>query len=275
MPSAFIYRRGGLGDTLLLFPVFEILKREGYHITASGNRDYLRLALKIGWIDRIVAPEVTPSDELTVDLKIIIGINGNLHPFPSRREWILQYYLRSLGLEGKGYSLRLPFGGEVTVKGDGSGILDGRVVIHPSSGSRKKSLPPILFMKLKEIFPDALFVAGEADGWISHCYLAPSYVTPVFFDHDIVRTALSLRGARLFIGADSGLAHLSAYLGVPTVIIYGPSDPVIWRPVGERIIQLRPSECSPCFPDVCEGRYCLDDKKIIEEILSSISKLRL
>jgi len=252
MKRAFIYRRGGLGDTLLIFPIIEILKKKGYDITASGNRDYLSLARHLGWVDRIVSEKV----EEAFDLSIEIGINGNLYPFPQEREWIVDYYLKRLGLQGLSYSKTLPFN-EIDP------IFKGKVIIHPSSGSRKKNLPPWLFLRLKELYPDGIFVAGEADSWIEE------YVNPFYFDNDIIKTASMLRGARLFIGADSGLSHLSAYLGVKTVVIYGPTDPLVWRPVGEDIIPVRSSDCPPCFPHVCEERPCLNER-IVEVIAESL-----
>ncbi len=39
-----------------------------------------------------------------------------------------------------------------------------------------------------------------------------------------------LAGARLFLGNDSGPAHMAAALGVPAVVIFGASDPEIWGP---------------------------------------------
>lgn len=255
MRKAFIYRRGGLGDTLSVFPVFEILKKEGYHISAAGNIDYLSLALKIGWIDRIVS-----SFDEDYDLKIIIGING-IFPFPEDREWIVEYYLKRLCLDDRDFSNILPFSPEDI---EDSELFRGKVIIHPSSGSRKKNLQPSLFLRLKEIFADALIVAGEADHWLSR------FVRPYYFDHDIIKTASLLKRVRLFVGADSGLAQLSAYLGIPTIIIYGPSDPVIWRPVGEDVVQIRISDCKPCFPDVCKERHCLNvEENIVEAIMAS------
>jgi heptosyltransferase-3 len=37
-------------------------------------------------------------------------------------------------------------------------------------------------------------------------------------------------GARLYIGPDTALTHAAAALGVPTVALYGPTDPVKWGP---------------------------------------------
>jgi len=39
-----------------------------------------------------------------------------------------------------------------------------------------------------------------------------------------------LSAASLFIGNDSGPAHMAAAFGVPVVAIFGESDPAIWGP---------------------------------------------
>ncbi len=39
-----------------------------------------------------------------------------------------------------------------------------------------------------------------------------------------------MAGAALFIGNDSGPAHIAAAFGVPVVVLFGPSDPVTWAP---------------------------------------------
>ncbi len=39
-----------------------------------------------------------------------------------------------------------------------------------------------------------------------------------------------LGGATVFVGNDSGPAHMAAAFGVPVVVLYGSSDPVIWAP---------------------------------------------
>ena len=39
-----------------------------------------------------------------------------------------------------------------------------------------------------------------------------------------------LLGASLFLGNDSGPAHMAAAFGVPAVVIFGPSDPAVWHP---------------------------------------------
>jgi len=39
-----------------------------------------------------------------------------------------------------------------------------------------------------------------------------------------------LAGAALFVGNDSGPAHMAAAFGLPVIALFGPSDPAIWHP---------------------------------------------
>lgn len=60
-------------------------------------------------------------------------------------------------------------------------------------------------------------------------------------------TAL-LRRATLFIGNDSGLAHLAASQDVPSVVLFGPTDEREVRPYGKHVrVVCRPMECRPCW----------------------------
>jgi lipopolysaccharide export system permease protein len=51
---------------------------------------------------------------------------------------------------------------------------------------------------------------------------------------DLQIAAACLKRARLYIGNDSGLMHLAAALGVPTLGLFGPGYPDIYRPWGEK-----------------------------------------
>jgi ADP-heptose:LPS heptosyltransferase len=64
---------------------------------------------------------------------------------------------------------------------------------------------------------------------------------------DLVTLAAVLERAALLITGDTGPMHLAAALGVPTVAIFGPSDPARWGPFSERARVVRVSiPCSPC-----------------------------
>jgi ADP-heptose:LPS heptosyltransferase len=46
----------------------------------------------------------------------------------------------------------------------------------------------------------------------------------------LAETKALLAGAALFVGNDSGPAHMAAAFGVPVAVIFGSSDPLIWAP---------------------------------------------
>jgi len=50
----------------------------------------------------------------------------------------------------------------------------------------------------------------------------------------LVELALMLSGCRAFVGCDSGITHLAAMVGIPTLALFGPSDPCRWGPVGRK-----------------------------------------
>jgi heptosyltransferase-2 len=54
------------------------------------------------------------------------------------------------------------------------------------------------------------------------------------------------------VAADSGPAHVAAAVGVPTVTLFGPTDPRLTAPVGPGQHAIwRPPACSPCFLREC------------------------
>lgn len=70
-----------------------------------------------------------------------------------------------------------------------------------------------------------------------------------------------LRASRAFVGNDSGLMHLAAALGVPTVGLFGSSNPDWTRPLGPRTLALAADgfDCRPCYRRTCNrSEFCLD-----------------
>lgn len=66
----------------------------------------------------------------------------------------------------------------------------------------------------------------------------------------------------VFVGTDSGPRHLAALLGVPTVTVFGPTNPRGWNPDDPRHVAVtRDVPCAPCELTRCPvaGHPCLDD----------------
>jgi len=58
---------------------------------------------------------------------------------------------------------------------------------------------------------------------------------------DLLGLLESYRGAGVFLGNDSGPGHLAGTLGLPTLVLFGPTDPARWRPLGPRVRVIRRS----------------------------------
>jgi len=79
------------------------------------------------------------------------------------------------------------------------------------------------------------------------------------------QAAATIRKCRLFITHDSGLMHLAAASGTPTISIFGPTNPLKLAPLGNKHIYIKKElSCSPCYRDGvfadCKHQTCL--KKI-------------
>lgn len=73
-----------------------------------------------------------------------------------------------------------------------------------------------------------------------------------------LRKSIALIGrCNLFITNDSGPMHIAASLGIPTVAIFGSTDPKLTGPIGDNVMVMKKDmECSPCFERECRyGHY--------------------
>ncbi len=78
-----------------------------------------------------------------------------------------------------------------------------------------------------------------------------------------LRQSMALyRRMNVALCVDSGPAHLSAAVGVPTIALFGPTDPERWRPYGDSHLALYNAEmpCRPCnYNKTCANRECLTE----------------
>jgi ADP-heptose:LPS heptosyltransferase len=115
------------------------------------------------------------------------------------------------------------------------------LAIHPGSGSEEKNWPAGRFAALaRALSPDRpwLLVAGPADReGFDALSQEPGAVCARELPPRILGALLARAG--LFVGNDSGVTHLAAAGGAPTLALFGPTDPLQWAPVGARAAALR------------------------------------
>ena len=102
-------------------------------------------------------------------------------------------------------------------------------VIHPLASSDAKAWPAERFLAIARWLRDEaalapVIIAGPGEDlseFAGFNQLAGASLREV-------KSLMS--GASLFVGNDSGPAHMAAAFGVPVVALYGTSDPAIWAP---------------------------------------------
>lgn len=117
-----------------------------------------------------------------------------------------------------------------------------RIAVHPGSGSERKNWPETAWRELLSRLAQApelqfLLVGGEAEGERLHRLAAalPPDRVEVLRARPLPEVASRLAGCAGFLGHDSGITHLAAAVGLPGVVLWGPSCLSVWRPRSERM----------------------------------------
>ncbi len=121
-----------------------------------------------------------------------------------------------------------------------------QLALHPGSGSERKNWPEAKWTELiarltRTTKLDLLLVGGEAEGKRLERLAAsvPPEQRQVLQNLPLTELARQLRSCAAFVGHDSGISHLAAALGLPSLVLWGDTLEEIWRPQGERVVILR------------------------------------
>ncbi|MGH7273140.1 MAG: lipopolysaccharide heptosyltransferase II, partial [Nitrospiria bacterium] len=80
----------------------------------------------------------------------------------------------------------------------------------------------------------------------------------------------TIRQCALFITNDSGPMHIAAAFEIPLVAIFGPTDPEMTSPLGNRSLLLRKQvECSPCLLRECPIDHRCMTRVTVEEVFEA------
>ena len=113
---------------------------------------------------------------------------------------------------------------------------EGLVGIVPGSTYASKSWPEERFIELASVLaremglrPIVIWGPGEEDLARRIAGAVPGAVMPP--PMGIARVGALIERLRLLVGVDSGPKHIAVLLGVPTVTLFGPTDPELWDPM--------------------------------------------
>ena len=85
---------------------------------------------------------------------------------------------------------------------------------------------------------------------------------------DLRNGILALAAANLVISNDSGLTHVAAAIGTPTIAIFGPTSPYLWAPLNglaATVLTTTKLSCQPCQRTVCT----MNDHRCMRDIPAS------
>ncbi|MFM1769950.1 MAG: hypothetical protein RJA22_2479 [Verrucomicrobiota bacterium] len=116
------------------------------------------------------------------------------------------------------------------------------LAFHPGSGSERKNWPEahwavLLDRLVQRTSHRFLLVGGEAEGERLGRLAGPLPAGRVeqLSGQPLVEVARRLAGSAAFLGHDSGITHLAAAVGVPTLALWGPTAAGVWAPRGPQV----------------------------------------
>jgi ADP-heptose:LPS heptosyltransferase len=154
---------------------------------------------------------------------------------------------------------------------------DPLMALHPGAGSTAKRWPLTRFISLARhltLYKESklLIIQGPAEPELA------KQIAQALTKVDVIRAesiplnllAAILTQCEAFVGNDSGIAHLAAALRVPSIVLFGPTLPRHWAPLGQHVVILRNvHNCEGCA-DGTNNHSCLENITVedIARILS-------
>ncbi|MBI4516233.1 MAG: glycosyltransferase family 9 protein [Deltaproteobacteria bacterium] len=206
-------------------------------------------------------------------LRAVTGATVLVHRFRGMLpgEHAIDYYARCVGLAPASPRLWLTAADQAGAADWQQRVLGAGAftIIHPGSGSPRKNWQgfPQLIEKLRATRGTPMVVLSGPAEAERGSIVWPD--VPVLHSAPPRRIAALLRRAALYIGNDSGISHLAAVAGTPSVVLFGTSDPAIWAPRGPavHIIAAR-QPCAACGPECfCTHRLA------VEQVIDRVQRL--
>jgi heptosyltransferase III len=267
MKRTLVIRGGALGDFLLTLPAIQSLTAEA--LTLVTRQSYSQLLQVCGWEHawaNLESAHLTPlfqSGDLPAELAAWLASFDEIYAWMTDADGHFQMHLSRVAFGkftminpvvqagGVHASVQLAVGlkREITPvrwpKLPVCKALPNRIAIHPGSGSPRKNWPVSRWVDLvrtivsRQADASFLIIAGEADeGPLAELKraLAKDRVDITYAENLPLRElAPLLLGCSGYYGHDTGISHLAASLGLPSAVLFGPTDAAIWAPLGAKV----------------------------------------
>lgn len=265
LSSAVVFHAGALGDSVMIWPLLRAMQRAiqpGYcSVTLVAAMEKATLAAREVGVEAVDSerPECTglwasrPAPALLAGSTLVISFVADSSTDAGQR-WMAAVRASCQNAE---LFIAGPPGSESRAAlwrrfdADSGGAVEpraapsGPVLLHVGAGSPLKRWPLDRFLALNRELRDHAHLCGLLAGEVEAERFSPAELAR-FRDHggvvceSLAELAGQLRTARLVVCGDSGPGHLAAQLGVPTLSLFGPTDPQVWAPIGPRVSVLAP-----------------------------------
>ena len=137
--------------------------------------------------------------------------------------------------------------------------LDGAKIalIHPAAAFATKQWAAEKFARVAESLAERGFapvaIGGPNDSEVLDLLILHAPLLFTTFDLSLPEVSALAARSQIFVGNDSGIAHIAAAVGTPSVVIFGSSNVAHWRPWNKTAAEVVLEEM-PCQP--CHGYFC-------------------
>jgi len=180
--------------------------------------------------------------------------------------------LKGMGLEVKGlkYSLHIPPEDREYVesffKASSASLKRPLIAIHPGTSPKaffKRWMPDqyaqLADRLIREFNATVLFTWGAEElQWVEDIrkkMKESSLLGPK--TESLTQLGEVYRHCDLYIGGDTGPMHIASLMGIPALVIYGPTDPIENEPFGNHIKVRKEVGCNPCHKYSCKELVCI------------------
>jgi len=274
-----VIRGGAIGDFILTLPAVAALKRQfpDTHVEVLGYPHIAQLAKAGGLVERVQAIEARPlanffarNGELAEEwcdyfseFNIVVSylydpdeifqtnvrrctsaqfIVGPHRPSDADGIHATKVFLKPLerlAIFDADTVPRLALDSRLTALGP-------TLALHPGSSSERRNWPEekwaeLLAVLVTETKLSFLIVGGEVEGERLTRLAAslPPERYQIARSLPLPELAVQLQSCTTYIGHDTGITHLAAALGLPCLVLWGPTNEQVWRPQGDHVSILR------------------------------------
>jgi heptosyltransferase-2 len=159
------------------------------------------------------------------------------------------------------------------------------VALAPGAVGPAKRWPAAAYAKLAQNLSaegHAVWVLGGPDEKALATEIVGDSEARDLTGHDLREAVLALAAAAAAVSNDSGLLHVAAALGTPSVGIFGPTSPWHWAPLNPLAATLETTQelpCRPCHKPVCRlvHHRCMrdiDPERVLAVTRRAVAELR-